>query len=126
VDGVITFLDWDGKAGANKPQRAIVQVKSGKVGSPHIRDLIGVLNREKAAVGVYITLEEPSKDMQTEAISAGFYKPNAGKPVPRIQILTISQLLRGAAVELPVADRTFKQAEKVKADPDSPVQTPLL
>lgn len=125
IDGVISFLDYDQKAGANKPQRAIVQVKSGKVSSSHIRDLVGVLDREKAAVGVYITLEEPTRDMLSEAMSAGLYTSNVGKKVPRVQILTIGQLLKGAAVELPTADRTFKQAEKMKPETGD-IQKPLL
>jgi site-specific DNA-methyltransferase (adenine-specific) len=57
----------------------IVLVKSGYVGANHIRDLKGVLDRERAAIGVLITLHEPTKPMLTEAASAGFY---ASKDLP--------------------------------------------
>lgn len=111
IDGVITFLD-DPKS---KPKKLIVQVKSGKVKSGDIRDLIGTLDREKAAIGVFITLEDPTKEMQIEAISAGFYhSPNWNKEYPKLQIFTIEQLLSGASVQMPPTARTFKQAQKEK------------
>src|SRR5690606_12046652 len=106
VDGVITFMD----DGSRKPKRALIQVKSGKVNSALIRDLRGTVEREGAAIGVFITLEAPSRDMQTEAVSAGFYRSPLGKDYPKIQILTIEQLLQGAQVEMPPTYTTFKQA----------------
>jgi site-specific DNA-methyltransferase (adenine-specific) len=63
---VIAFIG-DARA---RPKRVIVQVKSGAVHSSHIRDLRGTLNREKAAIGVLITLKEPISAMETEAGSA--------------------------------------------------------
>ena len=54
--------------------------------------------------------------MTTEAVTAGFYKPAWWEPCPRIQILTIEQLLHGSQVKMPPAHGTFKQAEKVKKD----------
>ena len=95
--------------------QVIVQVKSGKVSSKDIRDLVGVLDREKAAIGVFITLEPPSRDMITEAVSAGFYKSELWqKEYPRLQILTIEELLDKRVIDMPPAYGTFKQAEKVQ------------
>lgn len=112
VDGVITFID-DASA---KPKRVIVQVKGGHIMSQVIRDLRGTIEREQAAIGVLITLEPATKPMETEAVSAGFYEsPGWGKSYPRLQILTIEQLLHGAQVQMPPAYGTFKQAAKVKA-----------
>ncbi len=109
IDGVITFLD--DKTG--KPKQVIVQVKSGHVKSGDIRDLIGVLDREKAAIGVFITLDAPTADMQTEAVKAGFYhSPGWNKDYRRIQILTIEQLLKGAHLQMPPTAQTFKQAAR--------------
>ena len=71
VDGVIYFKDDAG--GVHK--KIIVQVKSGAVGSPQIRDLKGVLEREKAAIGALITLKPPTKAMREEAAAADFYVP---------------------------------------------------
>ena len=110
IDGVITFIDDH----TGKPKRILVQVKSGKVKSGDIRDLVGTIDREKAAIGVFITLENPSRDMKTEAVKAGFYKAPfpINKDFPRLQILTIEELLSGAEVKMPPSSITFKQAEK--------------
>ena len=82
--------------------------------SGDIRDLEGTIQREQAAIGVFITLEPPSKDMTTEAVSAGFYhSPGWHQDYPRIQILTIEELLHGAEVKMPPQFGTFKQAQKV-------------
>ncbi len=109
IDGVITFID----DAYNKPKQIIVQVKSGKVKSGDIRDMIGTLEREKAVIGVFITLESPSKDMNTEAVSAGFYSsPGWNREYPKIQILTIETLLNGEQVRMPPVKATFKEAKK--------------
>lgn len=116
IDGVINFIDDRG----SKPKRILVQVKSGKVKSGDIRDLRGTVEREEAAMGVFITLEEPSRDMRTEAVSAGFYhSPGWGQDFPRIQIHTIGELLRGAGVKMPPQHGTFKQAQRARTqEPD--------
>ncbi len=121
IDGVINFIDEAG----DKSKRVLVQVKSGKVKSGDIRDLRGTVEREGAALGVFITLEPASKEMETEAAAAGFYhSPGWGQDYPKIQILTITELLQGTEVEMPPAFGTFKQAEKVK--PAEPKQQTLL
>ena len=111
IDGVIAFIDDT----TGKARRVLVQVKSGHVNSSHIRDLVGTMQREQAAIGVYITLEEPTRDMTTEALKAGFYhSPGWNKDYPRIQILTIEALLRNAEVKMPPQFGTFKQAQRVQ------------
>ncbi|HJS18750.1 MAG TPA: DNA methyltransferase [Anaerolineales bacterium] len=111
IDGVLNFVDEKGRV-----QRALIQVKSGHVKSGDIRDLRGVLEREEAALGVFITLGEPSKEMTTEATTAGFYHSSLWqKDYPKVQILTIEDLLNGKGIEMPPsAYGTFKQAEKIK------------
>ena len=80
--------------------------------------MIDVVPREEAAIGVFITLEEPSKDMKTEAATAGFYHSNLWqKDYPRVQILTVEDLLGRKLIDMPqfaTAGQTFKQAEKIK------------
>ena len=94
-----------------------MQVKSGHVKSGDIRDLHGTLDREGAAIGVFITLENPSRDMEAEAAAAGFYhSPGLDKDYPKLQILTIADLLNGDEVKMPPASNTFKAAQKVKAE----------
>lgn len=113
IDGVITFID----DASNKAKRAIVQVKSGKVSVTAVRDLLGTVEREKAAIGLFITLEQPSQPMLLEAAKAGFYhSPGWKQEYPRIQIFTVQDLLHGATVKMPPTSVTFKQAEKVQIE----------
>jgi len=116
IDGIINFVD-DAKG---KPKRVIVQVKSGKVKSGDIRDLRGVIDREAAAIGAFVTLDSASRDMVAEAATVGIYhSPVWNQSYPRLQILTIDDLLHGKTVEMPPTTHaaTFKRAEKTKGEP---------
>ncbi len=107
IDGIIFFTD-DARS---HTKRMIVQVKSGHVKSGDIRDLKGVLEREKAEMGLFITLEKPTREMTTEAVAAGFYQsPQYADPFPRLQIVTIEQLLDGIGPKMPSHRPTFKEA----------------
>ena len=114
IDGYINFFDDN----SGKAKTVIVQVKSGHVSASHIRDHKGVLEREKAQIGVYITLEEPTKPMIEEAAVAGFYEPEhwLGNYYPRIQILTIQELLHDKKVDYPqhAPVATFKRAQRAR------------
>lgn len=111
IDGRLYFHD-DPKGGETK--QIIFSVKAGKPGVSHVRDLRGVIEREDAEIGVLITMQEPTQAMRTEAASADFYESPWGKH-PKIQILTIEDLLDGAGVDYPPArhvNRTFKKAPR--------------
>jgi site-specific DNA-methyltransferase (adenine-specific) len=112
IDGRLYFHD-EGEGG--KTKQIILSVKSGHVSVKDVRDLRGVIEREKAEIGVLITLEEATKPMTTEAASAGFYKSPWGNH-PRLQILTIAELLDGKGIDYPhPANVTFKRAPKALA-----------
>lgn len=110
IDGVITFLD----GAIDQTRRVIVQVKSGKVKPGDIRDLAGTVNREQAALGVFITLEPPSREMTIEAASAGHYESASWGAFPKLQILTIADLLGGKAVQMPQPYGTFREARRAR------------
>ena len=113
IDGRLYFHD----DASGKSKQIILSVKGGHVEHSHVRDLRGVLDREQAEIGVLITLEPPTRPMITEAASAGFYKPAAyeGRSFPRIQILTIEEILAGRQIDFqPMRDATYKQAPKSK------------
>jgi len=78
-------------------EKIIVQVKGGGVGRNDVATLLGDVNNQKAAGGVLITLEKPSKQMRTEAADTGRYTSKLwhDKDYPRIQILTVEGLLNG-------------------------------
>ena len=95
IDGSVNFFDDN----SGKAKRIIVQVKSGHVRRDQIATLKGDMEREKAEIGLFITLEEPTEPMRQEAVSAGFYESEhfPGQLYPRVQILTIESLLTGEA-----------------------------
>jgi DNA modification methylase len=114
IDGRLYFHEEGRKA--KETRQAIFSVKAGHVTSSQVRDLVGVLAREKAELGVLISFEEPTRDMRKEAASAGFYESPWGKH-PRVQLLTVGELLKGKTIDMPRTagtNRTFKKAPKVK------------
>ena len=106
IDGFIYF-----KPEGKTTEKVIVSVKGGdSVGVPMIRDLAHVVDREKAKIGLFITLAEPTKPMQTEAVKVGFFETPYGK-YPKIQILTIAELFAGVKPNIPLIDPTaFKKS----------------
>ncbi len=111
IDGSLYFHD-EGSGG--KTKKIIFSVKAGKTGAAHVRDLVGVLDREKAAIGVLISIQEPTREMRKEAASAGFYSSPWGTSHPRVQLLTVEELLSGKRVDFPPtrANVTLKRAPK--------------
>lgn len=106
----------DGNIYFGKTHRAIVSVKAGdNVGVAMIRDLRGVIEREQAEIGIFLTLTEPKKTMIAEAAAAGQFEMEGFTPVPRLQIVTIEEALelRDRAVRLPARrDDAFKRAAR--------------
>lgn len=117
IDGVINFFEEDEK-GKPIAAAAVVQVKSGKVTARDIRDLKGVVERENAAIGVFITLENPTQAMVKEALAANYYESpgRQGKRYRKIQILTIGDLLEGTGVDMPGQYTDIKRANFHKSD----------
>ena len=98
IDGVLHFINGPRRA----TKRAIVQVKSGRVGVGQVRDLVGTLDRENAEIGLFVTLNPPTAPMQREAVAAGYWHSEVWqRSYPRVQIRTIQELLDGNGFELP-------------------------
>lgn len=116
VDGVITIFK-EISNGQQKYGKLLVQVKGGAVHRDDIATLKGDIDREKAEGGVLITLENPTQPMCQEAVSAGSYKVVLGVETdfPKIQILTVEQLLNGEQLKIPlIAKPYYKEAKKVE------------
>jgi site-specific DNA-methyltransferase (adenine-specific) len=116
IDGLIYFGDIAG--GKEVTQKAVVSVKGGNTNVSHIRDLKGVMERDKAAIGLFVTLEKPSKPMLKEAADAGEFKAGNGKLYPRLQVLSIEDLFDGKRAQMPdmaMGTLTFKKAVPHKA-----------
>jgi site-specific DNA-methyltransferase (adenine-specific) len=102
IDGLIYF-----RSGPKTTEKAIVSVKGGGIGVKDVRELANVVDREKARIGVFISLEEHTQPMVKEAAGAGLYDGLTGK-VPKIQLFTIEELLGGKRPRIPLVERAFK------------------
>jgi site-specific DNA-methyltransferase (adenine-specific) len=114
IDGRLYMTDREGET-----KTVIISVKGGHVTASQVRDLRGVIEREDAAIGVFITLEPATAPMRKEAAEAGIWqtKSLSGSKHPRLQILTIEDLLAGKKIDMPAQQeiRSFKQAPKAKS-----------
>jgi DNA modification methylase len=98
--------------GTNRTYYGIVQVKSGNVNSGQVRDFKGTMEREKADYGIFLTLEDPTKPMNEEAVVAGHIKTEWNASIPKVQILTIKELLEGKKPEFPFPPDNYNKAER--------------
>jgi DNA modification methylase len=113
VDGFIYFKP-DGK----RTEKAIVSVKGGASLTPAmVKDLMVTVDQEGAKMGVFLTLEPPTKGMVAQAAAAGFYKTEFGE-YPKVQIVTVSQLFQpGNPLQMPWQDTSvFKKAKREETD----------
>jgi len=112
VDGVITFTGAGGKL-----ETCIVSVKSGHVTRAQVAELKGDMGAQGAAMGLFVTLEEPTAPMRLEATEAGFYHSDlSGRDYPAVQIITIRELLEeGRKPNLPLLILSpYQQAHRIK------------
>lgn len=115
IDGKIVFQSSE----QGKFETVLISVKAGGTSVAHVRDLRGTIEREKAALGVLITMQEPTAPMRTEAVTTGFYESVAWNTRhPKMQLLTVAELLAGARIDMPPlrqVNATFKKAKKETA-----------
>jgi site-specific DNA-methyltransferase (adenine-specific) len=115
VDGVITFTNRKGEV-----ESVIVSVKSGKVNPGMVQSLLGTVQQNDAAIGIFVTLEEPSKAMRAVAAQAGLYHSDwDDKDYPRLQVLSLADLLeRDLEPTLPPAVREpYAKAQRIVEAP---------
>jgi site-specific DNA-methyltransferase (adenine-specific) len=115
IDGHIFF-----RSGAKTTEKAIVSVKGGgNIGVKDIRELNAVVDRERARVGIYVSLENHTEPMVKEAAGAGLYDSGTGRKVPKIQLFTIEELFAGKQPQIPLMERGFKAAAREERDDQS-------
>ena len=109
VDGTQFFPT---KFGSDEVGKVLYQVKSGGVGRKDIAQLRGDMLGNGAQLGVFITLEEPTAPMRTEAQKAGSYQLELmQKSLPVISIVTARDIIEaGARLELPISHEINKRA----------------
>lgn len=112
IDGYINFRDAD-----RRPQFGVVSVKGGEnITSGMVRDLKGTVEREKAAMGLFLTLNEPTREMTREAATAGFYE-TGGMRFPKLQILSVADIFDGRRPQVPFGfTEGFRQAAREAVD----------
>ncbi len=109
IDGVIR-IPIDARGGSD---RILVSVKGGATNPSHIRDLIGTVASERAAMGVFITMREPTKAMVEAAQHSGIFTwPINGQKYPRVQIITVKELLAGKRPQMPATLLPYFQAPR--------------
>ena len=107
IDGYIYFTRTDAMHGKSTTEAAIISVKAGRnVGVAMVRDLKGVMEREKAELGIFVCVVNPSREMEREAAAAGVYvDPGTGQTFPKLQIFTLAELFQGRLPKVPLLDR---------------------
>ncbi|SIH65443.1 DNA methylase N-4/N-6 [Mycobacteroides abscessus subsp. abscessus] len=110
VDGVARFpLGAKGQIG-----KLIVSVKGGKnIGPAMVRELLGAVEARKAQMGVLITLSPATKGV-TDAINHGgvFTHPSNGQTYPRLQHITVADLLAKKRPQVPPTFPRYIAAQK--------------
>src|ERR1041384_3333782 len=122
IDGRLYFHD-----GSDKTKQIVLSVKAGNLNPTYVRDLVGVLQREKAEIGVLVSFETPTRPMRQEAASAGFYTSPWGTH-PRIQLLTVGELLSGKTIDYPRTagvNVTMKAAPRIVREDAELLHLPL-
>lgn len=101
IDGRIYFRERD-SAGRIEAQQVVISVKAGQTGPAHVRELLGVVKRENAAIGVLITLRKPTRAMLAEAASVSPYHSSTwGESYPKLQVVTVEDLMTSKPIDYP-------------------------
>lgn len=124
IDGRLRFHD-EGTGGATK--QVIFSVKAGHAAVAHLR---GVVDNQKAAIGVLVSMEPPTRPMRVEAAGTGFYQsPGLHTKHLWLQLLTVEELLASARVDMPLTKQTnatFKRAPRARAHDPGALEFPLV
>ncbi len=122
IDGV-KYINPTGASGKRNEIKMVVQVKSGhNIGVRDIRDFKTVVRNAKAQMGAFLTLSNPTGPMVKEALVDGYYSPGSAVATkhPKIQILTIEELLSGKKLDAPYHnDMTYRRAERAEIQEDA-------
>jgi DNA modification methylase len=109
IDGVIRIpIDAQGSS-----HRVLVSVKGSSINLKHVRELVRIVDSQKAAMGLLVTMTPPTVALLEAASQFGTYRyPINGTTYPRIQIITVQELLQEARPKLPTALLPYFQARR--------------
>lgn len=108
---------WDGHItfeGVNGKDTALIEVKSGHVNVKNVREFIQVVNKQKAAMGIFVCFKnEVTKPMLSEAKDQKYYGQEIwGNEIDKIQIITVEDLLDKKTIRIPYKNQTFKVSKQ--------------
>lgn len=108
IDGVIRFpLD------KKTSDRILVSVKGGSTNPGHVRDLLGTVQSQNAAMGIFVCLQKPTKGMTDAANHSGVYTyPVNNQKFPKVQIITVEELMSGKQPSMPTTLLPYFQAQR--------------
>jgi DNA modification methylase len=109
IDGVVRF-----SMGPDDVGRALVSVKGGQQLTPAmVRDLVGTVESQRAEMGILIILGEATKGMKDAANGAGIFRYRvSGHSFPKVQILTVAELLDGKKPDMPTPFLPYVRAQR--------------
>lgn len=109
IDGVIRIIT----GARGQSEHVLISVKGGSTNPGHVQALLGTVQGNKAAMGIFATMKPPTKAMRQVANTSGVYKhPGDGREYPRIQIITVEDFLAGRHPKLPPTFSPYYQAER--------------
>jgi len=116
-DGVIRF-----PIGRNNMGRIVVSVKGGKHLNPAmVRDLIGTVGTQRAEMGLLITMDTSTRGVRDAVNHSGTYEhPATGTRYPRVQVVTVAELLEGKRPAMPTAILPYVKAKSAALNPEQP------
>ena len=122
MDGEALF-DYSESAGVRRHGRIIVSVKGGQQLNPAmVRDLVGTIHSERAELGVLITLHDPTRGMLEAANTSGYWeRPDNHQSFPKVQIVTVADLLAGRLPRLPDRTLPYVQAKRSTRSKQAPL-----
>jgi hypothetical protein len=92
-------------------------VKGGRTVTPQVvRDLIGTVETQKAQMGVLISFADPTRGVLDAADHGGTYQWPVNRQVfPRVQVITVAELLRSTRPNMPPVLMPYIPASRVSA-----------
>jgi hypothetical protein len=110
IDGTAFFL-----TSKDENAKIVFQVKSGNVGRGDVSKLNNDRMREGAELAVFLTLQQPTQGMKSEASAAGIYEHELmNRSYPRIQIVTIAEIVeQQKRLDIPMSLEVLKKAQGV-------------
>ena len=108
IDGFYDFMDGPNRT---KAMRGLIQVTGGKksLTIDKVKAFCTTVSENKAPIGIFITLHEPTDGMKREFLKQGKYISHSGQKYPKIQFVTIAEIIENKILDIPWVKKDFPQ-----------------